>query len=1113
MPESRPFVGIDFGFRAGTSTALYYSSIKNGTFNVCTDTGDLYIDINDQRIATKDIISMSTEEDIKRLTNPYQRIYYAEDTYNLWRYDFNSRTWKQVAGEKVQLAIKAENDKNGNPIDTFYQTNNAASAKYAQIDQHFLQIEREIEDITSFEIEIVDSYEDLPPVGDSGVIYFVPRSGADPDTVYDEYIWITKEAYYEKIGVSTADLTDYYTKTEVNTKLNGYYNKEQTYDKSTIDDKLATKSSTAHTHDDFTFATATQNGLPGFVPAPSSSQYNYILTAHGWDINSGSVQHAESADYATNAGSANYSTKASSANYSTKASSANYSTNSGTANYAINAGNTDYATNAGTASNASTAQYAVAAKNAVSAQYASSAGYTETTGYAVNSGRADNAYQAEYASGAGTAASATYDSNGKFISSYISSVTYSVAAGGKAGSFTFKKGDSSELKFNLGTFTTATASANGKPGLVPAPTIEQRTGYILSSEGWTNSMAGTIAYANNAGTAVQASKDGNGKDIASTYITNLTINTAASGKGATYQFTRGDSSTVNRTLSTFVQANISTDTSVAPSTAGKPGLVPAPATTQTDVNFVLTPKGWSNAASVRYTSTANYANSAGKATNDSAGSNIRDTYFNSVSVSTASGKPSTFTFSRPSGNNSATIVETNTTYANFKYTSATTDASGTTYSGAAAGLVPSPGNNENSYKGLVLTSQGWKNNVGSVAYANKSGSATSATKDAGDREIAKTYFSSVSVATATDSHTTLTLKAPGNTTGSTVLIRNDNNKYSEASTAAAGLIKKISTTNGAVYTSNGTQGSWTTNAGSVAYSAKTAAATMSTYATKDSASNTITETYFNNVSTSTNANGTTITLKRPAGTTAVNISIPGSTYGVVTKNNNGLVPKASSVTGYVFTSNGSSGIWTKDAGSVAYATKAEQDVNGVNIASTYLTDLTISTAAGGKGATFKYTRGNGGTVNRTLSTFEKSTSETAGSPGLVPAPATTQLGVSFVLTPNGWSNAASVKYASTAGYAYNAASAASATYPNGSSLTISYGLYSASSSINDNGYIFTFRQYDGSSFTRTIPSFTKATTATTGKVGLVPKPEIPNEILISDKGWTNTIDCGKLTNS
>ena len=1109
MPESRPFTGIDFGFRAGSSTALYYSSIKNGTFNVCTDTGDLYIDINDQRIATKDIISMSREADILRLTNPYQRIYYAEDTYNLWRYDNVSRTWKQVAGETTKYAEKAKKDNNGNVINTYYYTKNEAAAKDSEYQSTFDDIYDILENINSFEIEIVNSFEDLPAVGEKGVIYFVPKGGTAPD-VYDEYIWNSRDEVYEKIGISTADLTDYYTKSQVDTKFNSYYKKTQTYSSTQIDDKLATKSDTNHTHNNFTYATATQNGTPGFVPAPSSGQYDYILTAHGWDINSGTVEHALSTDYATNAGTATSATNAGTALYANKSGTATYANKSGTATYANNAGRANNAGTADYATNSGTATVAINSTYASTSDYASSAGYVAEAAYSLNSDRARIADHAINATSADYSTSAEYDSNGKFISSYISSVTYTVVNNGKAGSFTFKKGDNTELKFNIGTFTTATASAHGKPGLVPAPTTEQRTGYILTSEGWSNNIvASTISHAESADTATY---DNKGNTI-SNYINGAALSTSYSGKAASFSFTKGNNTTVKFNLTTFVQATTATVEGSTVDVAGKPGLVPAPTTAQKTKDIVLTPAGWSSIATVAYATKSGSVTSATSATKDNGDREIAKTYFSSVSVATATDAATTLTLKAPGNTTGSTVAIRND---NNKYSEAST---------AAAGLIKKI----STTNGAVYTSNGtqgsWTTNAGSVAYAAKTAAATMstyATKDNGDREIAKTYFSSVSVATATDAATTLTLKAPGNTTGSTVAIRNDNNKYSEASTAAAGLIKKISTTNGAVYTSNGTQGSWTTNAGSVAYAAKTAAATMSTYATKDSASNTITETYFNNVSTSTNANGTTITLKRPAGTTAVNISIPGSTYGVVTKNNDGLVPKSSSVTGYVFTSNGSSGIWTKDAGSVAYAISATKDAGNREIAKTYFSSVSASTATNKPTTlTFSTPGSQTSTVvawNTTYSNFKNTSATTDSSgttysgaaAGLAPSPGNSAnaLNGKLVLTSKGWSTAASVAYANSANTATSAGTATYATYAPGSTVReIRDVVYSVNYSADSNAASISGLYLDGDQWSKTISTFTNATASANGKVGLVPAPitsQRTKDTVLTPTGWSNT---------
>lgn len=53
----------------------------------------------------------------------------------------------------------------------------------------------------------------LPQTGESNVIYLVPKSTSETDNVFDEYIWIDND--WELIGTTEIDLSNYYTKTEV----------------------------------------------------------------------------------------------------------------------------------------------------------------------------------------------------------------------------------------------------------------------------------------------------------------------------------------------------------------------------------------------------------------------------------------------------------------------------------------------------------------------------------------------------------------------------------------------------------------------------------------------------------------------------------------------------------------------------------------------------------------------------------------------------------------------------------------------------------------------------------------------------------------------------------
>lgn len=65
-----------------------------------------------------------------------------------------------------------------------------------------------INQITTINFKVVDV---LPDTGEANLIYLVKKEGSGDD-VHDEYIWV--ESKWEKIGSTTVDLTNYYTKTD-----------------------------------------------------------------------------------------------------------------------------------------------------------------------------------------------------------------------------------------------------------------------------------------------------------------------------------------------------------------------------------------------------------------------------------------------------------------------------------------------------------------------------------------------------------------------------------------------------------------------------------------------------------------------------------------------------------------------------------------------------------------------------------------------------------------------------------------------------------------------------------------------------------------------------------
>ena len=62
---------------------------------------------------------------------------------------------------------------------------------------------------------------ELPLVGSEDTLYFVPKTDTEESDMYDEYVWINND--WELVGTKqiTVDLSDYYTKTQINNLLNG----------------------------------------------------------------------------------------------------------------------------------------------------------------------------------------------------------------------------------------------------------------------------------------------------------------------------------------------------------------------------------------------------------------------------------------------------------------------------------------------------------------------------------------------------------------------------------------------------------------------------------------------------------------------------------------------------------------------------------------------------------------------------------------------------------------------------------------------------------------------------------------------------------------------------
>ena len=97
-------------------------------------------------------------------------------------------------------------------------SNNAASSAAV-----YKYVADKLKDIGGISFKMVDS---LPETGDGKYIYLLPKTEAETQNSYDEYIWYNSA--WEKIGTTDIDLTDYVKSTdlheitadEVNTILN-----------------------------------------------------------------------------------------------------------------------------------------------------------------------------------------------------------------------------------------------------------------------------------------------------------------------------------------------------------------------------------------------------------------------------------------------------------------------------------------------------------------------------------------------------------------------------------------------------------------------------------------------------------------------------------------------------------------------------------------------------------------------------------------------------------------------------------------------------------------------------------------------------------------------------
>lgn len=137
-----------------------------------------------------------------------------------------------VQNKIINTALEGKANISHNHDDLYYTE--------TEIDGKLDSIQGALDSLVGFEAQIV---EELPPVGEDGVMYLVlSEDGGVEQDIYNEYIWVNGK--FEKIGNTAVevDLSGYATKEYVGTQLSGYVTTTK------LEGDLATKANVTHNH-------------------------------------------------------------------------------------------------------------------------------------------------------------------------------------------------------------------------------------------------------------------------------------------------------------------------------------------------------------------------------------------------------------------------------------------------------------------------------------------------------------------------------------------------------------------------------------------------------------------------------------------------------------------------------------------------------------------------------------------------------------------------------------------------------------------------------------------------------------------------------------------------
>ena len=108
-----------------------------------------------------------------------------------------------------------------------------------------------------FDVQVV---QELPATGEAHTLYFVPSADPKTQNIYDEYLYANNA--WEQVGSTAVDMSDYYTKSEIDTSINTALSSYATIanvdaslnlkaDKTYVDSSLANKANISYVDTNF----------------------------------------------------------------------------------------------------------------------------------------------------------------------------------------------------------------------------------------------------------------------------------------------------------------------------------------------------------------------------------------------------------------------------------------------------------------------------------------------------------------------------------------------------------------------------------------------------------------------------------------------------------------------------------------------------------------------------------------------------------------------------------------------------------------------------------------------------------------------------------------------